>query len=182
MTMLIAMARVQSSAAANTPDSRGVWRSPASIRAAEIPDWVRLLVRVMDGAIAIPGTKLRIGLDPIIGLLLPGIGDVLGALPSMLLVSIAARSGVPRVVIARMLLNVAIDSLVGAVPLVGDVFDATFHANEKNLELLERHAGEPRSSSIADYVVVALAVLFAVGCVLLPVILVVMLVKALVGH
>lgn len=175
------MVRVQSQAA-DPPESRGVWRSPGAIRAAEIPDWVRILVRIMDGAIAIPGTNLRIGLDPIVGLLLPGLGDVLGALPSMVLVSIAARSGVPRVVIARMLLNVAIDSLVGSVPLVGDVFDATFHSNEKNLELLERHAGEPRSSSFGDYVVVVLAVLFAVGCVLLPVLLVVMLVKALMGH
>lgn len=177
--MVLCMVRVQSTA--DTPSGREAWRSPAPLRGATIPEWVRVLVRVMDSAILIPGTNLRIGLDPIVGLLLPGIGDVLGALPSMVLLSIAARSGVPRVVVARMLLNVAVDSLVGSVPLIGDVFDATFHANEKNLALLERHAGQPRSSSVGDYFVVALAVLFAVGCVLLPLALVVMLVKALTG-
>ncbi|HEV8549667.1 MAG TPA: DUF4112 domain-containing protein [Polyangiaceae bacterium] len=140
---------------------------------------MRELVRWMDSAIVVPGTGLRIGLDPILGFFLPGIGDVLGALPSLLLFSFAARSGVPVVILWRMLLNIAVDSLIGAVPLVGDLFDATFHANERNLALLERYAEGPGEARPRDYLVVGLSIVFAAVCVLFPIVLIVMLVRAL---
>jgi hypothetical protein len=135
----------------------------------------------MDSAFPIPGTKLRVGLDPILGLLLPGAGDVIGALPSMLLVSLAVRQGVPPTVVLQMLWNVALDSLVGAIPLLGDLFDAGFHSNEKNLALLDRHAVSGRRSGFVDYLVIGFAVSVLVAVALLPILLVALLVKTLFG-
>jgi hypothetical protein len=135
----------------------------------------------MDSAFSVPGTKVRIGLDPILGLLLPGLGDVLGAIPSLLLLSLASRQRVAIVVLARMVLNIAMDSAIGAIPILGDVFDGTYHANQRNLELLDRHAGAARPARVRDYLVVASAILLAAACIVLPVVLVVVLVKALAG-
>jgi len=169
----------------SVPDSSrpspGEWRAPGQVRAPDVPGWLRRLVFWMDSAFRIPGTGVRIGLDPILGLLLPGVGDVLGALPSLLLVSLAMRQGVPLVVLLRMLLNLAMDSAIGAVPVLGDIFDGAFHANEKNLALLERHAGPERPARARDYVVVCIAISFAATCIVFPVVLVVMLVKGLTG-
>jgi hypothetical protein len=172
----------------NTKDSResmqerdGQWRAPGQGGATEVPEWLRQLVWWMDSAFRLPGTSVRIGLDPILGLVLPGIGDMLGAIPSLLLLSLASRKRVPIVVLLRMVLNVAMDSAIGAIPILGDIFDGTFHANEKNLELLDRYASEGRPARARDYFVVALAILVAASCIVLPVVLLVMLVKALAG-
>ena len=162
---------------ADSPSWSG-WQVPApSTTSSTIPSWVRQLVLLMDGAFRIPGTEIRVGLDPILGLLLPGAGDVLGALPSFLIIALATRQGVPPVVVLRMLLNVAIDSLVGAIPLFGDVFDVTFRSNQMNLALLERHAGVRRKPRFADYLVVGVAVAVGVSLVLLPLLLVALLAK-----
>lgn len=161
--------------------SRSAWQAPGRTSPTEVPAWLRRLVWWMDSAFVIPGTNLRVGLDPLLGLLLPGAGDLLGAIPSLLLLSLASKLGVPPVVIARMVLNVALDSIIGAVPLLGDVFDGTFHANEKNLALLERHAGAPRTPRARDYFIVGGAIFFAACCVVFPVVLVVLLVRALAG-
>jgi hypothetical protein len=144
-----------------------------------VPPWVRDLVRLMDGAFRIPGTDFRIGLDPIIGLFLPGLGDVLGAVPSMLLLTLAARNGVPPVIVLRMLVNIAIDSLIGAVPVLGDIFDATFRSNEQNLALLEAHATPGRKPRASDYIIVGVAVSIVGALALLPLLLVATLLKAL---
>jgi hypothetical protein len=162
---------------ADSPSWSG-WQVPAPpTTSSAIPPWVRHLVLLMDGAFRIPGTEIRVGLDPILGLLLPGAGDVLGALPSFLIIALATRQGVPPVVVLRMLLNVAIDSLVGAIPLFGDLFDVTFRSNQMNLALLERHAGVPRKPRFADYLVVGVAVAVGVSLVLLPLLLVALLAK-----
>jgi hypothetical protein len=105
---------------------------------------VERLVFLLDQALRIPGTRWRVGLDGIMGLLFPGGGDALGALVSAALVLLAARQGLPRVVVARMVFNVAVDALGGAVPLLGDLFDFGWKANTRNLRLLERHrSGRP---------------------------------------
>jgi hypothetical protein len=91
------------------------WRPPPgspNSPAAPVPPWLRELVRWMDSAFNIPGTDVRVGLDPILGLLLPGAGDVIGALPSLLLLSLAIRQGVPPVIILRMLFNIGLDSVL----------------------------------------------------------------------
>src|SRR5438477_3481258 len=94
----------------------------------------------LDEAFRVPGTSIRIGWDPIIGLV-PWAGDVLTALLSCAIVLHAHAIRVPRVVQLRMLLNIAIDLLVGAIPIIGDAADAFWKSNSMNLALLERHPG-----------------------------------------
>ena len=107
---------------------------------------VRALGKLLDNSIVVPGTGWKIGLDPIIGLI-PGIGDLIGAVLSGYIILEGARADMPPVMIARMLMNVGFDTLVGAVPVLGDVFDAAWKANTKNVALLERHlsSGAPTS-------------------------------------
>jgi hypothetical protein len=105
----------------------------------------RTVARLLDSAARVPGTSVRVGLDPLIGLV-PGLGDVAGALLSGYIVFAGARLGAPPSVVWRMLLNVAIDTVVGSVPLLGDVFDAGWKSNVRNVELLERFLEEPRAA------------------------------------
>ena len=79
--------------------------------------------------------------DPLIGMLLPGIGDLLGSLFGLYIVAIAARRRLPAIVIARMLLNLALDAGLGIVPVIGDLADVAFRANRRNVALLARRAG-----------------------------------------
>ncbi len=99
---------------------------------------IRKIANLLDAAIGIPGTKFRIGLDPILGLL-PGGGDLVGAAISGYLIYLAARFGLEKAEIGKMIGNVALETLLGTVPLVGDLFDAYFKANLRNLEILETH-------------------------------------------
>ena len=102
------------------------------------------LATLLDSAFLIPGTNIRFGLDALIGLV-PGIGDAITTLISLYIVREARALGASRLVIARMLVNVAIDGVVGAVPLIGDVVDVAWRSNRRNMALLQRHlAGELR--------------------------------------
>jgi hypothetical protein len=102
------------------------------------------LATLLDTAFLIPGTNIRFGIDALIGLV-PGIGDAITTLMSLYIVREARALGAPRFLVARMLANVAIDGVVGAVPLVGDMFDVAWRANRRNMALLQRHlANEPR--------------------------------------
>jgi hypothetical protein len=103
---------------------------------------VRVLAKLLDNSISIPGTGWKIGFDSIIGLI-PGIGDLIGAILSGYIILEAARAEVPSFTLARMLVNVGIDTVLGAVPAVGDVFDAAWKSNMKNVALLERHLVVP---------------------------------------
>jgi hypothetical protein len=96
------------------------------------------LARLLDTAIVVPGTNIRFGADAIIGLL-PGIGDTLTTALSAWIVYEAHKLGVPRRLIARMIANVALDGVVGAVPLAGDLFDVMWRANRRNIRLLREH-------------------------------------------
>jgi hypothetical protein len=137
---------------------------------------------LLDGAITIPGTDLKIGLDPILGLLLPELGDALTGTLSLTLLVVAVRERVPKLVLARMLLNIAIDAIFGAIPLLGDVFDFVFRANEKNLALLERHRGDPRRAlTWSDRLVLLGFGLAAVALVALPIVLSFLLLRGLLG-
>jgi len=99
---------------------------------------VRVLARLLDSAIPIPGTSWKVGLDPIVGLI-PGIGDLISAVISGYIILEAARAQVPTLTLAKMLGNVGIDTLFGAVPAFGDVFDAAWKSNTRKVALLERH-------------------------------------------
>lgn len=98
----------------------------------------RSVARLLDDAVRVPGTDRRVGLDPMLGLLPLG-GDAIGALLSLYVVVEAYRIGVPKRLLARMLGNVLVDFLGGVVPLVGDVFDAAWKANTRNVDLLESY-------------------------------------------
>jgi hypothetical protein len=113
----------------------------------------RLIAFILDDLIPLPGTKYRVGLDPIIGLI-PGVGDAsTGAFASIILFQ-ALRAGVPRVVIAHMAANILINSVLGALPGVGDLFSAWFKSNRKNYALLQKHSGTRRASTRADWIFV----------------------------
>ena len=96
------------------------------------------MARLMDSAFAIPGTNIRMGLDGLIGLV-PVAGDLIASVISSYLIWEARKLGAPRWLIGRMLMNVAIDTLVGSVPLLGDAFDIMFRANLKNMALLKKY-------------------------------------------
>lgn len=123
---------------------------------------------VLDNSIRVPGTRMRFGMDAVIGLI-PGVGDAAGAMMSAYIVVQAARLGAPVPSLARMLLNVAVETVVGAVPLAGDLFDAAYKANARNVALLRRELERPgstRGSStrvVAGVVLALLAIMAAVG-------------------
>jgi len=119
----------------------------------------RWLAFFMDNLVRVPGTNFRIGLDPIIGLI-PGVGDTGAAVISAMALLKAARLGLPKIVMARMALNILINQIVGIVPVVGDAFSAWFKSNARNYKLLQEHAGPRRKSNRSDWA-------FVVGVLLL---------------
>lgn len=126
---------------ATTFDERGNPVPDEPVGAASAGDSLeqaRALAKLLDSAVRVPGTNIRVGLDALLGLV-PGIGDALGTLLSAQIVVLGAREGVPFIVLMRMLLNIVADAAVGAIPLLGDLFDVVFRANQRNLVLLERH-------------------------------------------
>jgi hypothetical protein len=128
---------------------------------------VRRLARLLDSALRVPGTGIRFGLDAVIGLI-PGLGDAAGAALAGYVVLLASRLGAPPSVILRMLANVAVDAVAGAVPLLGDLFDVGWKANSRNVELLDRYLDAPGEVHAASRAMVAgvmagLAVLGAGG-------------------
>ena len=107
------------------------------------------LARLLDGAFAIPGTNQRIGLDAIIGLV-PVLGSAATAVVSAYIILEARRLGVPASKIARMVGNVAFDSVIGAIPIAGNVFDVFFRSNQRNVRILLDHLGRRRSPRDID--------------------------------
>jgi hypothetical protein len=121
-------------------------------------EWIKLLSRWLDDVLVVPGTNWRFGLDPIIGLI-PLVGDLATTLISLYIIATAAQMQVPKSTLARMGLNIMIDSIVGAIPFVGNIFDFAWKANAKNAQLLERHANasstERRQHNLWDWLFVA---------------------------
>lgn len=128
----------------------------------------RALARVLDTAVGVPGTKLRVGLDALLGLF-PVAGDVVGAVLSGYIVLTAWRRGASAAVIGRMLANIGVDTALGSIPVIGDLFDVGFKSNVRNVKLLEEHAIAPaevqrRSVRMAVVaVVVILAIVVGLG-------------------
>ena len=140
-------------------------------------DVLRSLQRWLDEAFRVPGTSIRFGWDPIIGLV-PWAGDVLTALLSLAIIVQAHRMRLPRIVQIRMLLNVAIDVCVGIVPVVGDVADVFWKSNSKNMALLEVHADEVQPASAGDWLFVVGIVAAVIAVALVPLVMVYLLVHA----
>jgi hypothetical protein len=135
--------------------------------------WIaRFLADLLDQRFTIPGTQIRFGLDPILGLI-PGVGDVVANLTGSVILFIAAQYRLPKVVLLRMGVNIAVNAIIGAIPVFGDIFSIWFRSNAKNAALLERYArGETQSASTADWLFVIafiLALLVAVAGIVLVV-------------
>lgn len=109
-----------------------------------------ILAKVMDTTIRIPGTSWYIGLDPLLGLI-PGIGDALANLIGTVILGLATRLQLPRIVLARMSLNLLINGTVGAVPIVGDLFSVWFRSHARNAALLREAAMKPDRETHADW-------------------------------
>jgi hypothetical protein len=112
------------------------------------------LAWLLDSSIPIPGTRLSIGIDALIGLV-PFIGDVVGVLLSSTILIEAARLGAGRGVLARMALNVAVEGLAGLVPFAGDVFDAAWKANQRNVRLLNQWLDQPQRAERSSVLLVS---------------------------
>ena len=106
---------------------------------------IRLLSRLLDEQFRIPGTTYRVGLDGLLGLI-PGVGDAAGALVSTYILYEAIRLGAPSTVLLRMIANIGIDAVGGAIPVVGDIFDMAWKTNKKNAALLHAYLASQRTS------------------------------------
>ena len=115
---------------------------------------LRRISHLLDNAIPIPGTKYRIGLDPILGLI-PGGGDLLGSIFAGYIVFKSAQLGVPQETLVQMAANIVFDTVAGTVPVAGDLFDVAWKANVKNIELLDAQLGSPEQGKKADWLFVA---------------------------
>jgi hypothetical protein len=127
---------------------------------------------LLDSAFRVPGTRIRFGLDALIGLV-PGLGDLSAPAFAAVILVTAWRMRVPAIVQARMVLNAAIDMLIGLVPLLGDLVDIAWKANLRNLALLERHAKPGVPPTRGDHVFVILCVIVLAFIAILPVLLLV---------
>jgi Domain of unknown function (DUF4112) len=124
---------------------------------------LRRLGELLDNSIPVPGTNFRFGIDTIIGLI-PGVGDLVGGALSAYIILEAANLGVPRSLLARMGYNVLLDTVAGTVPVLGDLFDAGYKANLRNLALLRGHVEQPATARRAGRKFV---ILLTVGILLL---------------
>lgn len=130
-------------------------------------DALRRVARFLDSAVIVPGTSYRIGLDPVLGLI-PGLGDLISPLFGVGVLWQAYDLGVPKIVQVRMLFNMAVDTVVGAVPLAGDLFDFMWKANVRNLALLERHAEQGYRTSAGDWAFVMALTLVVIAVAAIP--------------
>ena len=112
------------------------------------------LADLLDRRFTIPGTSIRIGLDPILGFI-PGVGDLLANLTGSLILLIAAQLGVPKIALARMGINIGINTILGAVPIFGDIISIWYRSNVRNMELVERYlARQSRRVELTDWMFV----------------------------
>ena len=116
------------------------------------------LGRLLDTAIRIPGTPIRIGLDPILGLI-PGIGDALASLIGSYILFLGSRLQVPKIVLVRMGLNMVLNGVIGLIPVVGDLFSVWFHSNARNAHLLRRYSSTVRQPDTASHWIFVIGVL-----------------------
>jgi hypothetical protein len=125
--------------------------------------WVDRITKLMDNQFRMPGTNWRFGLDPVLGLF-PVVGDLASFGVSAMLILTMARYGASGKMVTLMLLNVALDALFGSIPILGNIFDFAFKANERNLRMLRAHYEEGKyqgsGKNIILGVVVGIVVVF----------------------
>jgi hypothetical protein len=119
----------------------------------------KFLADLLDQRFTIPGTSIRIGLDPLIGLI-PGIGELLVNATGSLILVVAAQLGVPKAVLARMGMNIAFNTILGAIPIFGDILSIWFRSNVRNVDLLQRALGrQTKRTVLTDWLLVVAVIL-----------------------
>lgn len=149
--------------------------SPQLKRAAAdtVAPWAERLVRWLDDLVRIPGTKFGIGLDPLIGFVLPGAGDAITGTGSIALLFLALKERVPTIVLLRMCMNILVDTVGGLLPFVGDAFDVVWRSNVRNLELIEDYRDDPGlEPTWRDYALVGVGLTLAVLSIVLPIVII----------
>ena len=141
---------------------------------------VQVVATLLDEALRVPGTNIRFGIDPIVGMI-PGLGDLLGGAASAYIILEAARAGAPASVLLRMTMNVGMDTLVGAVPVVGDLFDFAWKSNSRNVRLLAQHVEAPTQARRASIVLVVLLLAILSGITVGAALLAVYVIRRLIG-
>ena len=126
------------------------------------------VTHVLDELVSVPGTPIKVGLDPVIGVI-PIAGDALAALVGLWVILEASRFGIPRVVLGRMVANLVLDLGIGAIPLIGDAYDLFFRSNSRNLDLFRRHALDPGASTRGEQAFFVGLVVLALGLIWLAV-------------
>ena len=132
----------------------------------------------LDNSIQLPGLNVRVGIDPLVGLI-PGIGDTIGAIMSSYILSEAARLGAPKSLLLKMAFNIAVDALAGALPIFGDLFDFGWKANQRNARILGGYLDNPRETVASSRLFVWVLVGSLIGLFILVGLLGYMLVSAL---
>lgn len=141
---------------------------------------LRRLAWLLDQSVTVPGTGFRIGLESIVGVV-PFVGDVTGGVIGAYLIMRAWQYGLPRIVVARMIANTALDLVAGVVPVVGDLFDFAFRSNARNIALFERYVGEPGRSTRGEWAFFLILLGTLVGAIILAAVLIVGVLSAVVG-
>jgi hypothetical protein len=126
------------------------------------------IAALLDDMFRIPGTKIRFGLDALIGWI-PGIGDAMAGIASFLIVLAAWRRGVQPVTLVRMIANVLLETTLGAIPVAGDIFHIFWKANRRNYKLLIREKEQPGSNAGRDWMFLAVILLTAIAAVGIPI-------------
>lgn len=141
--------------------SRGTRTTHRPRSSAERIALARFLADLLDQRFTIPGTSIRFGLDPLLGLI-PGIGDAIANLAGSAILLIAAQYRLPKIILLRMGLNVAFNALIGAIPIFGDVFSIWFRSNVRNVRLLERYVSAERQAPTPGDWIFVLAVILGI--------------------
>ncbi len=141
---------------------------------------IEALAWLLDNSIPVPGTGRRFGVDAVIGFV-PVVGDLVSGVIGLFVVWRGSRLGLPRVVVARMLANSAIDIVIGAIPVLGDAFDLWFKANTRNLGIIRRHLENPETSTRSDWLILMSLVGLLIAIVVLLGWLVVAVISAIAG-
>ena len=133
---------------------------------------LKRLSHKLDEAFTVPGTERKIGIDPIIGLI-PGGGDLIGGVLSIYIMYAGIGMGVSRAVIIRMFGNVALEFVIGCIPIIGDLFDATWKSNQRNVELIENSVIGEENNTIFGYMVIGVLIKILAGIIFLALMLLV---------
>lgn len=134
---------------------------PPSFDTNERLRWVERVARLMDSQFVLPGTKFRFGLDPLLGLI-PVVGDLSSLAVSAALLMTMLRHGASGAVVVRMAFNILLDTIIGAIPLLGNIFDFAYKSNERNVALLRRHYAEGKHTGSGKGLVALLILGFLV--------------------